>query len=148
MQDYIKLIIFELNQQRYALDVQQVLSIEKLQKITMVPGSSEYVKGVMNLRGEVIPVMDLKMRLHIAKTNETESKQILIVNINGIQAGLMVDVATDVLNINLEGIENHIEKNGIIDDSFFQGLVKGDNDLIILLDLEKVLAIKELEDVK
>jgi len=145
MENYIKVIEFTLNGQRYGIDIQQVLSIEKVQEITIIPGKSDYVKGVINLREEVISVIDLKQLLTINNSELTETNRILIVNINDVQMGLIVDNATDVLDIDLDRIEPVKKLNESIDEAYIRGLAKLKNEILILLDLHTILEMGKKE---
>lgn len=145
MEGLTKYIIFELKGVEYGAKVQQVLSIERIQEITRVPGTPEFIKGVINLRGEIIPIIDLKERLHIPKTDYTEHTRVLIVVVNDIQVGLIVDAATDVIDIKNSEIESVSESLGDIDEKCLVGVTKQEERLLILLSLEHVLQHEEVE---
>jgi len=99
-----KFIVIELNNERYGIDLQQVKSIEKMQKITQLPQAS-FVKGVINLRGIVTPIIDLKERLRLGHSTYSDDLQLLIVQINELQVGLIVDKAHDVIDLDETKIE-------------------------------------------
>ena len=143
-----KVIIFQLNEQSYGVDVQQVMSIEKLTNITEVPKTSDFIKGVINLRGEITPVIDLKERLQLGPTKYTENTRVLIVNFNSVQLGLIVDDATDVIDIDPAVVDKAPDLVGGIDKSFLKGVAKLEDNLLLLLDLDYVLNIEELNEVK
>lgn len=96
-----KVIVFQLNDKEYALPVTQVLAIEKLQHITRVPLTAPFILGVMNLRGIIIPVIDLKKRFGMEDDTDAdkEERKLIIVRFGEIETGLLVDEATDVLDI-------------------------------------------------
>lgn len=148
MEDISKVIVFDLKTQQYGVDIQQVRSIEKLQDITTVPNTSSFIEGVINLRGEVIAIIDLRERLHIHKTDITEETRILIVNMNQVQVGLIVDSATEVLDIDPTSIDPAPQVVGDVDVTFVKGVAKLEERLLILLDLERVLNFDELTEVQ
>ncbi|MFD2044945.1 chemotaxis protein CheW [Ornithinibacillus salinisoli] len=148
MENYMKVIVFTLKEQRFGVNVQQVLSIEKLQEITKVPRTSDFIKGVINLRGETIPIIDLKERLHITETEMTNENRILIVNVEDVQVGLIVDSATDVIDIATELVEPAPKMIGGVHEVYLKGVAKLENELLILLDLEQIIDLEETTEVK
>lgn len=143
-----KLIIFRLEGEEFAVSVQAVGSIEKIEAITRVPGTPSFVKGVINLRGVVTPVIDLKERFHQKTTEFTDQSRIIIVTINDMSIGLIVEAANDVLDIDSSMIEPPPEVVGSAVVEYISGVVKVDNRLLILLDLEKVLSSEEKSELK
>lgn len=133
-----KYIVFKLNEQSFGVEVHQVLSIEKYQPLTLVPGVAKFIKGIMPLRGEITPVLDLKERLSIKQTVITEDDQILIIKIDEIQLGLIVDEATEVIDIDSSTIETPSKMIRGVDQEYISGIANVDHRLLILLDLEKV----------
>lgn len=107
-----KFIVLKLKEQSYGVNVQQILSIERLIEITEVPRSSPFIKGVINLRGETTPVIDLKERLQIDGAEQTDDTRILIVKLDDVQVGLIVDSATEVIDIDPAIIEPAPKKIG------------------------------------
>lgn len=141
-----KLIVFELDKEEYAVPVQAVGSIERILPITRVPGTPRFVKGVINLRGVVTPVIDLKHKVKNQITEFTEQTRIIIVNVGEITIGFIVDSANDVLDIQTEQIEAPPEAIGTEAVDYIKGVIKLQKRLFILLDLDKVLLQKELDE--
>lgn len=143
-----KVIVFQLKDQQYGIRVQQVLSIEKMQMITEIPRTSDFVKGVIHLRGEIIPIIDLAERLNIGYTDFNDETRIIIVIVEDLQVGLIVDNATDVIDIDSSVIEPapYIMEND--NRSFLKGVAKLDQNLLLLLDVKRVLNNDELHAVK
>ena len=135
----MKLIVFQLFGKEYGISVDFVHGIEKVQQITRVPGTAPFVKGVINLRGIVTPIIDLRKKFGITETEYNESTRVIIVALNDIEVGLIVDAANDVIDISEDDIEPSPEMVGVESDEYVKGVVKVDNRLLILLDLEKVL---------
>lgn len=135
----LKVIVFQLKDEEYAIPVQQVRSIEKVQHITRVPRTPKFVKGVINLRGVVTPIIDLRERFGIDAQPFNEQTRIIIVAIDDIEVGLIVDAANDVLDLPTKSIEPPPEVIEAIEVDYINGVAKIGKRLLILLNLEKVL---------
>ncbi len=135
----MKLIVFQLNGKEYGIPVYLVHGIEKVQHITRVPGAAPFVKGVINLRGVVTPIIDLRKRFGLEESPYTEATRVIIVALDDIEVGLVVDTANDVIDIKQEAIEPSPELVGVEADEFVKGVVKVESRLLILLDLAKIL---------
>ncbi|WP_428908643.1 chemotaxis protein CheW [Niallia sp. Krafla_26] len=134
-----KLIVFQLSGKEYGISVHLVHGIERVQHITRVPGTAPFVKGVINLRGVVTPIIDLRKRFGLEEAEYTDSTRVIIVSIGDIEVGLIVDEANDVIDIKMDDMEPSPEMVGVETDEFVQGVVKVDSRLLILLDLAKIL---------
>jgi purine-binding chemotaxis protein CheW len=134
-----KVIAFQLKDEEYAIPVQYVRSIEKIQHITRVPRTAHYVKGVINLRGVVTPIIDLRERFGFPSVPYSEQTRIIIVSIGDIEVGFIVDAANDVLDIPVSSIEPPPEAIGAVETDYIHGVAKVGKRLLILLNLEKVL---------
>lgn len=143
-----KVIVFQLANEEYAVPVEQVGSIERITSITRVPQAKPFVKGVMNLRGVITPLIDLRTRFGIEEKEFTNASRIIIVQIDHIEVGLIVDSANDVLDIAIKDIEPPPEVIGTVDVDYIEGVVKVEDRLLILLNLKKVLLEEELEELK
>lgn len=135
----LKLIVFQLVDKEYAIPVNQVRSIEKLEHITRVPSTPSYVKGVINLRGLVTPIIDLRSRFDLTSTASTDNTRVIIVGLEDKEVGLIVDAANDVLDVPKEMIEPSPEVVGIVEAEYIAGVVKQNKRLLILLHLDKIL---------
>ena len=138
-QDYIKVIVFQLADKEYAIPVSHVQGIEKLMHITRVPKTTRYVKGVINLRGVVTPIIDLRERFNLPVSPNEETTRIIIISLEDMEVGFVVDSANDVLDIAATSIEQQPEVVGSLEEDFISGVAKLDNRLLILLHLDKVL---------
>ena len=143
-----KVIVFQLNNEEYAVSVDQVGSIERIQPITRVPQTADFVKGVINSRGVVIPVIDLRIRFGLDEIEHSDSTRIIIFYLDDIEVGLIVDVANDVVDIPENIIEPPPEVVGTVHVDYIEGVAKLDDRLLILLDLQKVLTTDEIEHLK
>lgn len=135
----VKVIVFQLGDKEYAIPVNQVQGIEKTMHITRVPKTPEYVKGVINLRGVVTPIIDLRDRFNVKSTVENENTRIIIISLDEMEVGFIVDAANDVMDIPKVAIEPQPEVVGSYEEEFISGVAKVEKRLLILLNLEKVL---------
>lgn len=139
----LKVIVFQLNEKEYAVPVGQVKSIEKIMHFTRVPHTSPFVKGVMNLRGVVTPLIDLRVRFGLAEQPYTDSTRVIIVSVADAEVGLIVEGANDVIDIPSSQIEPPPEIVGTEAAGFINGVVKLDKRLLILIDLQNILCLLE-----
>ncbi|GAA0461409.1 chemotaxis protein CheW [Alkalibacillus silvisoli] len=142
-----KVIVFQLKDEEYGVPVNAVGSIERMQEITRVPRAPHFVKGVMNLRGIVTPVIDLRERFDIEDTRYTESTRIIIISIDSQQIGMIVDGANDVVDVPHDHIEPSPEVVGSVNADYIKGVAKIEQRLLILLNLELVLSEEEFKQV-
>lgn len=144
----IKVIVFRLHNEEYGVDVHQVKSIERLEAITPVPRTPRFVKGVINLRGVVIPILDLRERFGLTSEIYTESTRIIIVMIDHLEMGLIVDSATDVLDIPMNAIEPPPQIVGSLEIAYLKGVAKLEDRLLILLNPSQVLDAEEMQQLE
>lgn len=142
----MKVIVFQLKEKEYAIPVNQVRSIEKVLHITRVPNAVHYVKGVINLRGVVTPIIDLRARFDLEEEEYSEGTRIIIVSLEDLEVGLVVDAANDVIDIPNENIEPQPDVVGTDEAEFITGVAKLEKRLLILIDLEKVLVADKVVD--
>ncbi|UOQ48189.1 chemotaxis protein CheW [Gracilibacillus caseinilyticus] len=149
VQTMTKTIIFKLNNQEYGANIEQIISIERFEEIVPLPQTSDFIKGIINLRGSVIPIVDLRTRLGLIEAAPTEQTRILIANVRDFRLGLIVDEATDVIDIHPDSIEDAPELVKSVDYQYMKGVAKlEDRGMLLLLDLNHVLSLHELEEVQ
>lgn len=136
-----QLVIFTLADEAFGLPIERVESIIQTQAITVVPNAKPYVVGVTNLRGTVLPVIDLRRRFNLAAAQDTNEQRIVVVLYNDEKIGLRVDAVSQVLRLPAEAIEPPpaLVTAGV-HSGYITGVAKVEDQLVILLDLEKVLA--------
>lgn len=142
----MKVVVFQLKEKEYAIPIQQVRGIEKILHITRVPNTAHFVKGVINLRGVVTPIIDLRARFDIEESDYTDDSRIIIVNFDDLEVGLIVDIANDVIDIPSASIEPQPEVVGTEEAEFITGVAKIEKRLLILIDLKKVLNLENQID--
>jgi purine-binding chemotaxis protein CheW len=140
------LVTFFLSREEYGVDVRLVQEIIRVTEVTPVPRAPEAIKGVINLRGRIIPVVDLKRRLGIGEVEVTRLARIVVVRLRDRLIGLLVDGASQVLKVPVSVIEAAPEEVVEIDVNFIRGVAKLEKRLIVLVDLAKVLGV-ELREV-
>ncbi len=131
-------LAFELNGQEFAIEVLQVQEIRNYSRVTPIPNTPPSVKGVMNLRGAVIPIVDLRRKFDLPETEPNQFTVIIVVNVSDKVMGLVVDTVSDVLDITSDAIEPAPDLGGV-DTSFLTGLAKSGERLVALLDVEQLL---------
>ena len=140
-----KYLTFSLSGEEYGIGILKVKEIIGMMSITSVPRTPAFVKGVINLRGKVIPVMDLRLKFNIEKMDYTERTCIIVVEISGqastIQIGIVVDAVSEVLNIKAEDIEDAPVFGTTLDTGYILGMAKVGKGIKILLDIDRVLNI-------
>lgn len=140
-----KVIVFRLKDEEYGVDVSQVRSIERMQKITRVPRTASFVKGVINLRGVVTPIIDLRERFGLEQDEYSDNTRVIIVAVDTMEVGLIVDSANDVVDILESSIEQPPAVVGGVQAAYLSGVAKLSDRLLILLNLEKVLSAEEIQ---
>ena len=144
--DEKQLVIFDLAAETYGVDIGSVREIIRMQEITQVPRTPNFVEGVINLRGKVIPVIDLRKRFGFKATEATKDTRIVVVDIDGNDIGVVVDAVTEVLRLAADAVEPPTGVITTADSDYLLGIAKLETRLIILLDLQQALSnMEELE---
>lgn len=140
MAEDIKVIVFKLGSEEYGIEVDKVQTIERMMPITRVPKTYSFIKGVINLRGVVIPVIDLRGRFGIVEAEHTDQTRVIIVSVNEMEVGFIVDSANDVIDLNPDSIDTPPDVVGGIKAKYLDGVAKiGEDRLLIMLNLSEVL---------
>ncbi|MBF0457055.1 MAG: chemotaxis protein CheW [Nitrospirae bacterium] len=135
----LQLVTFTLGTEEYAIDILKVQEINRMTEITMVPNAPPFVEGVMNLRGKVIQVMSLRGKFGMEGRSSDESSRVMIVGLQGVTIGLIVDSVSEVLRVPSDVVEPTPPMSSNISTEFIQGIAKLNDRLIILLDIDKIL---------
>ena len=141
-----------MGEEEFAAHVSKVLSIMEMTKITKVPKTPDYLVGVINLRGQVLPVVDTRIKFGMPATEYTTNTCIVVmeVEVNGenVQVGTIVDSVQEVLEIQEEQIQPPPTIGNRLKSEFIDGMAKIEDKFIMLLDMDKVFSIEEIEDVQ
>jgi len=135
-----KYLTFYLGEEEYGLAILKVREIIGVMEITAVPRTPDFVKGVINLRGKVIPVVDTRLKFGLNEVEHTEQTCIIVVNVNDVEVGIIVDQVSEVLDIPAEDIEDAPSFGSDVQTDFILGMGKSENRVTILLDICKVLS--------
>ena len=147
-----KYLTFVLDKEEYGIGILKIKEIIGMMPITPVPRTPDYVKGVINLRGKVIPVVDLRLRFGMDEIDYTERTCIIVVEIEGqagiVLMGIVVDAVSEVLNIKGEDIEETPTFGTKLDTDYILGMAKMEGGVKILLDIDQILTHQELESAR
>jgi purine-binding chemotaxis protein CheW len=143
-----KFLTFVLGNEEYGIEILKVREIMGIMEITPVPQTPDYMKGVINLRGKVIPIIDLRLKFAMPEVEHTKETCIIVAEVGTAQVGVTVDSVSEVTDIKGEDIEESPSFGQGIDTNFIMGLGKTKKKIIILLDIERVLTTEELKMVK
>jgi purine-binding chemotaxis protein CheW len=141
-------VVFNLLDEEFCIDIMSVVEIIRLQDITKLPDAPEFVEGIINLRGKIIPVIDLKKRFNLEKIGTDDNTRIIITNIDNKTTGFIVDNVTEVLRLSADAIAPLDNEVVGIDKDYISGIGKLEKRMLIILDLNKILSKNEKEDLK
>lgn len=141
-----KYLTFKLGKEEFGLGILKVLEINGIMDITAIPRMPPFMKGVINIRGKVVPVIDLRLKFGLPEAAYTEQTCIILVNVRH-EIGVIVDTVSEVLDVAEDKIDPPPAFNQTIDSSFILGLGKVGEDIKILLDIDRILAAEELQEI-
>lgn len=148
MADYIRPVVFTLGGQEFGVDINLVQSIERQIDVVPVPNSMKYISGIVNLRGEVIPVMSLKKKFSMDDSADTKGNNTVIVNLPDMKIALEVDEVLEIGELNAEKIVDMPKLAKNEETEYLDRVASVDGDLVILLDINKILSEDEAQGVK
>lgn len=141
--EILQLVTFNLGSEEYAVDILKVQEINRMKEITRVPNAPDYVEGVINLRGKVIPVVSLRKKFFLEERENDVQSRIMIMDIQGITMGLIVDAVSEVLRVPAGIVEQAPPMTSNVSTEFIRGIAKFEDRLIILLDMERLIGKPE-----
>lgn len=144
----LQLVSFKINEEEFGIEILKVQEIIKMLQITKVPNAPNFVDGVINLRGRVIPIIDLRIKLGLTRKDHTKNTRIVVVELKNKTVGFIVDEVNEVLRIPKEITETPPEMIGNINREYITSIGKLEDRLLILLDLEKILSESEYSQVE
>jgi len=145
LDDILQLVSFKIGNEEFGVDILKVQEINRMMEITTVPNAPEFVDGVVNLRGRIIPVIDLRTRLNMPRNEHDHNTRIVVVELSGKTVGFIVDEVSEVLRIPRSITEPPPEMVAGINAEYITAVGKLEDRLLILLDLEKVLSEEETQ---
>jgi purine-binding chemotaxis protein CheW len=137
--DEMQLVSFRLAQEEYGIEITNVQEIILMGEITRVPQTLPYIKGLINLRSTVIPIVDLRLRFGLPQQEMTDETRIMVVNVSGKTIGIVVDAVSEVLRVAQDQIAPSPPTVAGLEKEYLTGLIKFENRLLILLDINKIL---------
>lgn len=144
----IQLVSFQLAQEEYGIEITRVQEIILMGEITRVPQTPNYIKGLINLRNTVIPIVDLRLRFGLEPQVPGDDTRIMVTNVAGKTIGIIVDAVSEVLRISKEQISAPPPTVAGLGREYLTGLVKLEKRLLVLLDIDKILGKSEAESVE
>ena len=136
--EVLQLASFRLGGEEYAIDISAVQEINRMTEVTKVPNSPPYIEGVLNLRGRIIPAVNLRKKFGLPEREYDRHTRIMVVDVEGTMVGLIVDAVSEVLRISPETIEPAPEMSAGVNSKYIRGVGKVNGRLVILLDLERL----------
>ncbi len=144
-----QLVTFQLGQELYGIDIMSVDGIVRVEDVRPIPNAPIYVEGIFNLRGEIIPIINLHKRFQIKKAVMSEEDKLLsgfiIIEIDGMKLGMVIDKVSRVLTIELDKMQPPPQMISGIGAEYIQGVVKRDEGYLIILDIQRLFDPKELQ---
>lgn len=138
-------LTFKLNEEHYGVDILSVTEIRGWEPPTLIPNSPEFVRGVINLRGVIVPIQDLRIKFHIGHPEYTPTTVVIVLAVKGERVncmmGFVVDAVSDVLNAESEDIKPAPVFSGQVDNRYITGLVNVGSDVVTLLNVEQLLTL-------
>lgn len=144
----LQLVTFKLGTEEFGVDILKVQEINKMMNITRIPNAPAFIEGVINLRGKIIPIVDLRKRLGFNGQGYDKSTRIIVVELEGLVLGFIVDSVSEVLRIPGNTIEPPPSMVSGIESEYIEGVGKLDDRLLILLELKKVFSTPEKKDIE
>ena len=140
-------LTFALAEEHYGVDILKVQEIKGYTAVTKLPNTPDYLKGVLNLRGTIVPIVDLRLKFGMAPTEPTSFTVIVVVNVQERVMGFLVDGVSDVLEFSGKDIQPPPELGNKVDITFVSGIGNSNDHLVTLLDVDRVLSDEEVEKV-
>ncbi|MGI5882959.1 MAG: chemotaxis protein CheW [Dethiobacteria bacterium] len=140
----VQMVVFRLESEEFAVDINQVKEVLKMSRVTPLPQSAHYIEGVINLRGEVIPVVDLRKRFELPEGKRAEQTRIIIVEIQDSNVGLIVDSVSEVLRLSSTAVQPPPARVAGTRTDLIRGVGKVADRLLIVLNLDKILTTEEV----
>lgn len=141
-------LTFNLADEYYGVDILKVQEIKGYTTVTRIPNTPDYLKGVLNLRGTIVPIVDLRMKFGMGITEPTSFTVVVVVNVRNRVMGFLVDAVSDVLDLNAKNIQPPPELGSAVDINFVAGIGNANDRLVTLLDIDRVLTEDEVKAVE
>ena len=140
-----EMLVFKLGSEEYSVDILKVQEIRGYEKVTPIPRSPDYLKGVVNLRGNIIPVIDLRVKFGMPNPTYDSLTVVIVMRIAGRIIGAVVDAVADVVRFGENEIREAPKLGAMVDSTYLSGVVTQDSRMILALDIEKLLSTAEMD---
>ena len=137
-------LTFRLGAEEYGIDILKVQEIRSYEQPTRIANAPAFIKGVVNLRGVIVPIVDLRLKLGCESAEYNGFTVVIVLNVKGRVVGAVVDSVSDVLALNSESVKPAPEMNSVVDTSFITGIGSVANRMLILMDIEGLMASEEM----
>jgi purine-binding chemotaxis protein CheW len=146
-----QLVTFQIGEELYGIDIMEVKEIVRVQDVRPIPNAPSYVEGIFNLRGDIIPIINLHKRFHLKRTAAAEDDELLsgfiIIEINGMKLGVIIDRVARVVGVEHQEIQPPPQMITGIGAEYIQGVVRQEKGYLIILDIQKLFSAKELQKI-
>jgi len=140
-----ELLTFTLGNEEYGIDILKVQEIRGYEAVTTIANAPDFIKGVINLRGIIVPIVDMRIKFNLEKVTYDETTVVIILNVANRVVGMVVDGVSDVTALKADEIKAAPEFGSSLDTKYLQGLGTADERMIILVDIEKLMSSKDME---
>ena len=140
-----ELLTFTLGNEEYGIDILKVQEIRGYDAVTTIANSPEFIKGVINLRGIIVPIIDLRIKFHLGKVDYNQFTVVIILNVLNRVVGIVVDGVSDVITLTPEQLKAAPEFSGSLDTQFITGIGTVDDRMIIVMDIERLMTSRDME---
>jgi purine-binding chemotaxis protein CheW len=138
-------LTFTLGREEYAIDILRVQEIRGYEEPTLIANAPPYIKGVINLRGTIVPIVDLRIKFHLPKADYTPFTVVIILNVAGRVVGIVVDSVSDVIRLSPEAIRPAPDFSASFDTRYIEGLASVDGRMLIVTDIEALMVSREMD---
>jgi purine-binding chemotaxis protein CheW len=140
----LEFLSFTLGQEEYGIDIQKVQELRGYDAVTRIANAPEYIKGVVNLRGIIVPIIDMRIKFQLGVPTYDQFTVVIVLNIGGRVVGMVVDSVSDVITLSAEQIKPAPEMGAVLDTDYLIGLGTLDERMLILVDIDKLMSSDEM----
>lgn len=142
--DSQEFLVFSLGKEEYAVDILKVQEIRSYDNVTQIPNSPPFIKGVTNLRGNIVPIVDLRIKFNLENTTYDTQTVVIVVNVKNRVIGMVVDSVSDVMTLPLEMMQDSPEMVTSMDSNFIKGLASVSDRMLVIIDIDLLLTAEEM----
>ncbi|BEV71895.1 MULTISPECIES: chemotaxis protein CheW [unclassified Paludibacterium] len=139
-----ELLVFTLGAEQYAIDILKVQEIRGYESVTRIAGAPNFIKGVVNLRGSIVPIVDMRLKFDLGDASYTPFTVVIILNVLSRTVGIVVDGVSDVIQLKPEAIRPAPEFGAAVDTAYIEGLTPVGDSMVIVMDIERLMSSAEM----